>query len=141
MSLGEAELSELLLGVLLVLTIAWLVVRIRQNKETTTAEALPKPNEYGEYHSVAIKYSQNACDAAKAMTGRRFLANAAPQLPLPECNFLECRCIFSHYDDRRSGRDRRSPFAPGTATGMTGTHRIERRECTDRRTDSDQSNS
>lgn len=133
-------MSELLLGVLLVLTIAWLVVRIRQNKDAATAEAQPKSSVYGEYHSVAIKYSENACDAAKAMTGRRFLANAAPQLPLPECEFLECRCIFSHYDDRRSGRDRRSPFAPGTATGMTGKYRVERRECTDRRKDSDQHN-
>jgi len=131
-------MSELLLGVLLVLTVAWLVVRIRHNNEAAKADALPKPNEHGEFHSVAIKYSKNACDAAKAMTGRRFLANAAPRLPLPECDFLECRCLFAHYDDRRTGRDRRSPFAPGAASGMTGKHEAERRERTDRRKDADQ---
>ena len=131
-------MSELLLGALLVLSVVWLVVRIRQNKEAAKSDALPKPNQHGEYHSVAIKYSENACDAAKAMTGRRFLATAAPPLPLPECDFPECRCIFSHYDDRRAGRDRRSPFAPAAATGMTGRHKIERRDGTDRRKDSDQ---
>lgn len=131
-------MSELLLGALLVLTVIWLVVRIRRNKAAAKADVLPKVKKHGEFHSVAIKYSENACDAAKAMTGRRFLANAAPTLPLPECDFLECHCIFSHYDDRRTGRDRRSPFVPAAATGMTGRHRIERRERTDRRKDSDQ---
>lgn len=130
-------MSELLLGALLVLTVVWLVVRIRQNKAAAKTEATPKTDQYGEFHSVAIKYSENACDAAKAMTGRRFLASAAPCLPLPECDFLQCRCIFAHYDDRRTGRDRRSPFVPGNATGMTGRHETERRQRTDRRKDSD----
>ena len=71
--------------------------------------------------------------AAKAMTGRRFLATAAPHLPLADCNFPECQCKFAHYDDRRTGRDRRSPFAAGGSTGATGTYERERREKTDRR--------
>ena len=74
-----------------------------------------------------------ACDAAKAMTGRRFLANAAPRLPLPECDYIDCRCQFAHYKDRRSSRDRRSPFAPAGATDGTGSYEKERREKTDRR--------
>lgn len=134
-------MSELLLGVLLVLTVAWLVVRVRHNKKAAKTEALPKTPNYGQFHSVAIKYSENACDAAKAMTGRRFLANAAPKLPLPECDFLECRCNFAHFDDRREGRDRRSPFAPANASGMTGRHKIERRERNDRRKNSGQRDS
>ncbi len=35
-------MSELLLGALLVLTIAWLVVRIRRNKAAEKAERMPK---------------------------------------------------------------------------------------------------
>lgn len=131
-------MQELMLGALLVLTIAWLVVRIRQNKATAIVESRPTAKDSGTYHAVAIKYSENACDAAKAMTGRRFLSSAAPRLPLPECDFPECRCKFAHYDDRRKGRDRRSPFAPGGPTGLTGSFQQERREKTDRRKDGDQ---
>ena len=130
-------MSELLLGALLVLTIAWLVVRIRRNKAAEKAERMPKADSTGEYHSVAIKYAENACDAAKAMTGRRFLATAAPRLPLPECDYPECSCTFAHYDDRRTGKDRRSPFGSGSASGATGKHGAERRERNDRRKDSD----
>ena len=130
-------MSELLLGALLVLTIAWLVVRVRRNKAAETTESMPKTSNTGKYHSVAIKYAENACDAAKAMTGRRFLATAAPRLPLPECNYPDCSCKFAHYDDRRTGKDRRSPFATGSASGATGKHGVERRERNDRRKDSD----
>ena len=128
---------ELLLGGLLILTVAWLIVRIRQNREAEKAESRPARSNTGEYHAVAIKYSENACDAAKAMTGRRFLSNAAPRLPLPECDFLECRCQFAHYKDRRAGRDRRSPFATSGAGGATGSYARERRERTDRRKQED----
>jgi len=131
-------MSELLLGTLLVLTIAWLVVRIRQNKAAEKAASKPAKADYGAFHAVSIKYAENACDAAKAMTGRRFLSNAAPRLPLPECDYLECRCQFAHYKDRRAGRDRRSPFASAGATGTTGSFERERRERTDRRKNADQ---
>ena len=132
-----AGMSELLLGALLVLTIAWLVVRMRRNKAAEKAESTPKFSHTGKYHSVAIKYAENACDAAKAMTGRRFLATAAPRLPLPECDYSKCTCAFAHYDDRRSGGERRSPFASGSATGATGKQGAERRKRNDRRKDSD----
>jgi hypothetical protein len=131
-------MQELMLGALLVLTVAWLVVRIRQNKAAVIAESKPAAKDSGTFHAVAIKCSDNACDAAKAMTGRRFLSGAAPRLPLPECDFLECSCKFAHYDDRRKDRDRRSPFAPGGPTGATGSFSQERREKIDRRKKGDQ---
>jgi hypothetical protein len=130
-------MTELMLGGLLILMVAWLIVRIRQNKAATKAESRPQLKNEGQYHAVAIQYSENACDAAKAMTGRRFLSNAAPRLPLPECDFLECRCQFAHYDDRRASRDRRSPFAPAGATDGTGSYEKERREKKDRRKQAD----
>lgn len=131
-------MQEWMLGALLILAITWLVVRIRHNKEIMKAESSPAPQDHGTFHAVSIKYSESACDAAKAMTGRRFLSNAAPRLPLPECDFLQCRCKFTHHDDRRTGRDRRSPFAPGGQTGATGSFVRERREKTDRRKDGGQ---
>lgn len=126
-------MHELLLGVLLVLAIAWLIIRLRRDKANMTSRSAAKAKSLNPFHAVAIKYSENACDAAKAMTGRRFLSSAAPRLPLPECDFLECRCQFALYDDRRSGRDRRTPFAPAGSSGATGSFEKERRENTDRR--------
>ncbi len=130
-------MQELMLGALLILTIAWLVVRIRQNKAATVAESKPRTKQKGAYHAVAIKYAENACDAAKAMTGRRFLSNAAPRLPLPECDFPGCSCKFAHFADRRTDRDRRSPFAPAGPTGNTGSFERERRATSDRRKGAD----
>ena len=86
-----------------------------------------------EFHAVSLKATGNACDAAKAMMGRRFLSAAAPKLPLPECDVLECRCRFTHHKDRRSGKDRRSPFGAGSFGGGTGSHERERRENVGRR--------
>ncbi len=127
-------MQELLLGALLILAVAWLVVRIRGGRNTATAGAdSANRKKSTTYHAVSIKYSESACDAAKAMTGRRFLATAAPRLPLPECDSLECRCQFAHHDDRRTGKDRRSPFAAAGFGGGTGTFEKERREKSDRR--------
>jgi len=126
-------MHEIFLGALLVLSIGWLILRIRRNQQETQTAARPRGNRTGAYHAVAIKYSENACEAAKALTGRRFLSNAAPRLPLPDCDHLECRCRFTHFQDRRSGRDRRSPFAPSGTSGTTGSFQTERRERADRR--------
>ncbi|MGB5625758.1 MAG: hypothetical protein WBM61_08510, partial [Woeseiaceae bacterium] len=104
-------MKELLLVVALLLSIAWLVVRIRRGNAEVRAIRNPPAkgrDETSAFHAVSLKYSSNACDAAKAMTGRRFLAGAAPQLPLKGCNALECRCGFAHHSDRRSGSDRRN---------------------------------
>ncbi|MDH5499989.1 MAG: hypothetical protein OEY72_02685 [Gammaproteobacteria bacterium] len=133
-------MQEALLGLLLILTTAWLVVRIRQNKAVDDTRSVRKPKDSGRFHAVAIKYSEHACNAAKALTGRRFLSNAAPRLPLPECDYPDCNCRFAHFNDRRNGHDRRSPFGPGTGTGTTGVHEQERRERNDRRRDSDDYN-
>ena len=123
-----------LLGIVLVLLVAWLIMRQRRYAAEANAPA-PKPDTAKTaYHAVSIKFEANACDAAKAMTGRRFLASAAPRLPLPDCDMLECRCRFAHHDDRRSGSDRRSPFgARGYSPSGTGSFRQERRESAGRR--------
>ncbi len=129
---------ESMLGGLLILTIVWLVLRIRRNKAAQVAESRPAAKSTGAYNAVAIMYSESSCNAAKAMTGRRFLSSAAPRLPLAECNNLECRCKFVSYDDRRTGRDRRSPFTPAGTVGATGSYKKERRETSDRRKNGDE---
>ena len=127
-----------LLGAALLLLVLWLFVR-RRGQAEESAEAEQQPRETGNtaYHAVSIKFEEHACAAAKELTGRRFLSNAAPRLPLPECNALECRCRFNHHNDRRAGKDRRSPFAAGRFTGSTGSDERERRESRDRRKKAD----
>ena len=129
-------MKEALLVLALVAAIAWLVVYIRRGNEEIRAIKSPSTkniDETSQYHAVSLKYSSSACDAAKAMTGRRFLSGAAPRLPLPECDALECRCGFVHHSDRRAGDERRSPFEPTIYAGGTGKLNVERRERRDRR--------
>ena len=132
-------MTKILLFVALVLAIAWLVIRILRGARDETPSEAPRIASSA-YHAVSLQYSETACDAAKAMTGRRFLATAAPRLPLPECDSLECRCRFIHHEDRRSGKDRRSPFTPARPSGGTGTFRVERRQNKDRRRSADPDN-
>jgi len=131
--------DTILLGIALVLSIAWLVIRMRRDKTPVISdETKILAHEKVAYHAVSIALEQNACDAAKSMTGRRFLSDAAPQLPLPDCDALECRCIFTHHQDRRENRDRRSPFAASGFSGsVTESHQKERRARKDRRVDPD----
>lgn len=127
-------MKEALLILALLLSVAWLVMRIRRGKvEVHEAATAKTPDQTSAFHAVSLRYSVSACDAAKAMTGRRFLSSAAPQLPLPECDALECRCGFKHHADRRSGIERRSPYNPGLHTGTSGIIKADRRERKDRR--------
>ena len=132
-------MDTILLGIALVLSIAWLVIRMRRDETPVKSdEAKILAHEKVAYHAVSIALEQSACDAAKSMTGRRFLSDAAPQLPLPDCDALECRCIFTHHQDRRENRDRRSPFAAsGFGGSVTGSHQKERRARKERREDPD----
>ena len=131
-------MTKILLFGALILAIAWLALRIMRDTGRPADKSGPRiADKSSLYHAVSLQYSSNACDAAKAMTGRRFLSSAAPRLPLPECDSLECRCRFAHHSDRRTGKDRRSPFSPARSTDSTGSFKAERRQKKDRREDAD----
>jgi hypothetical protein len=120
-----------------VLLLAWLMLRRRNSsKKVDPRESAPQP-QHTAYHAVSIKFGEQACGAARAMAGRRFLSNAAPRLPLADCDAAQCSCRFVHHEDRRSGKDRRSPFAASGFGGGTGSFQQERRERSDRREDAD----
>ena len=129
-----------LLTLLLILLIAiWTLIRIRKSSGTDQTKTTVKAHKGNAvYHAVSIKLSGYACKAAKDMTGRRFLSTAAPKLPLPDCDVLDCKCCFVHHKDRRAGKDRRSPFAPGGFAGGTGRFDAEQRKGEDRRASDDE---
>ena len=121
----------LILGLLV--AIWWLIRKRREGSAEANTTKLRPRTANTQFHAVSIKYEGRACNAAKNMTGRRFLATAAPKLPLAECDVLECSCRFAHHEDRRSHKDRRSPFGPGGTAGSTGSFNAEQRDGSDRR--------
>lgn len=123
--------------VLLILMLAAVVfiVRLTRGDSTAGSEAKPRPANRSDtkYHAVSIRFDRNACKAAQDLAGRRFLAAEAPDLPLAACDAAACNCRFVHHADRRSGKDRRSPFAASGRAGTTGEFPHEQRAGNDRR--------
>ena len=58
------------------------------------------------FHAVTVRYRKGACEAVRALEAKRFLAKAAPRLPLPNCTAKNCGCRFVHYDDQRDAERR-----------------------------------
>ncbi len=132
-------MKTVLLLLVVGLLIAWFfyrqgLTRPGDRREQGTPPALKNKSKY---HAVSIKPGAYACSAANRMAGQRFLASQAPDLPLPDCDTAECDCHFVHHNDRRSGKDRRSPFTAGGIATATGSYANERRKGGDRRDDSD----
>ena len=77
------------------------------------ASAKPPATKRGEsrptsYRGVEIRCAEEACDAAKAERGKRYLSKDAPNLPLSQCDRRErCDCRYRHHEDRRAKEDRR----------------------------------
>jgi hypothetical protein len=131
-------ITPMTLLVLLLLLLVWLFIRRRQPRQSKAPRtSVRTKNATTEYHAVSIKFSNNACEPAQQLEGRRFLSSAAPRLPLPECDVLECNCRFVHHKDRRIGKDRRSPFGPSGLGGGTGNFVQEQREGRERRSSDD----
>jgi hypothetical protein len=128
-----------LLGLAALVLIAWLYLRRRGAASKAQEVTAASKNKAGDstYHAVSIKFGKDACTAAKGMTGQRFLATDAPRLPLPDCDAAACECRFTHHKDRRSGKDRRSPFGAGSVGGGSGRFDAERRQKSDRRKSDD----
>ena len=83
------------------------------------------------YHSVAIRYGKNACQAAQDELGERHLSAESPLLPLDQCDRPDqCECRYQHYDDRRG--DPRRDSEQGLPE-QTDSERVERRHAKDRR--------
>lgn len=80
------------------------------------------------YHAVSIEPGSKCCKDARKLEGHRFLAAAAPQLPLPSCGAAVCECRYLHYNDRRNAQDRRkqphNPYAHKMAERRTTGRRI-----------------
>jgi hypothetical protein len=102
-------------GIIVVIVMVVLYVFLKRKSKKSNVRSVERQQEDSwlntEFHAVSLKSSAYACEAAKGMQDKRFLSNAAPHLPLPECDALECKCKFLHHIDRRTGGEfRRSPY-------------------------------
>lgn len=80
--------------------------RVKRSQIRTPIESAPRKS----YRATSVVFEDDACDAVKAIGGRRFLKSErnAPILPLPECGSPRCGCKYVHYEDRRDDdHDRR----------------------------------
>lgn len=80
------------------------------------------------YHAVSIEPGSKCCQDARKLEGYRFLAVAAPKLPLGGCGAARCECHYLHHNDRRNAQDRRklphNPYAHKMAERRTIGRRI-----------------
>lgn len=104
---------DLTVGIVAIVILILVIALFRRNPATTD-ERRPPPLRPGNarpdsrFHAVSISFAGSACEAAKAMEGKRFLSSAAPRVPLPDCDVLQCKCRFIHHKDRRDGDERRN---------------------------------
>ena len=131
-------MKTILLLLVVGLLVAWLFYRQGLDRPAARPDRrISAPGKSADYHAVSIKPGAYACSEANEIAGERFLANEAPEIPLPGCTSSNCECHFVHHNDRRTGKDRRSPFTSGGIAAATGKFAEERREGTERRTESD----
>ena len=132
-------MKTVLLLLVLGLLIAWYFYRQGLDKPEDRGDRRisPAARDKSKFHAVSVKPGAYPCSAVSSIAGQRFLASEAPDLPLPGCDAEECDCHFVHHPDRRTGKDRRSPFTSGGVAAATGTYTGERRQGEERRDDSD----
>ena len=131
-------MKTILLLLVVGLLVAWLFYRQGLDRPATRQDRrISLPGSSSDYHAVSIKPGAYACNEANEIAGQRFLAKEAPEIPLPGCTSSNCECHFVHHNDRRTGKDRRSPFTSGGIAAATGKFAEERRQGKERRDDSD----
>ncbi|MDH5423496.1 MAG: hypothetical protein OEY29_00710 [Gammaproteobacteria bacterium] len=91
-------------AVLLLLVVVWFFLfrPKKSNKKKLPAEKAVR----SKYHCVTVHFSDDACDAVKALDGQRILSAEVPVFPLPDCSAQTCNCRFQHHEERREDERR-----------------------------------
>ena len=89
------------------------------------------------YRGAEIISATGACDAARLLTGVRFLSADVPLLPLNTCDQPgSCKCKYRHFDERRRGfrreNDDESTLIPGARPSAERRKHPGRRESDDK---------
>jgi hypothetical protein len=102
-----------------------------EKTDDSTDMSLDSKSLDSKWRSVKIRPGMAPCRPVAEITGRIFLAQAAPSLPLANCTKKNCRCRYIFLEDRRSGTDRRLEL--GRFGDYLPNYEGERRQVTGRR--------
>lgn len=68
-----------------------------------------RAKEKSRYRGVeVIANGKDCCEAVREISGKRFLSEEVPKLPLIGCDATECRCSYELFEDRRTDLRRAS---------------------------------
>ena len=130
--------SFVLVGALVLISRLSEFLARRQAEAAAPSDPEPEPapetdrTETTDWRSVKIAPGAKRCEYASILTGKVFLIDEAPPLPLVNCHQSDCFCRYVYLDDRRSGIDRRiGADDPGHGAA---TERTDRRRRGGRRT-------
>ncbi|QUN06573.1 hypothetical protein KDN34_03710 [Shewanella yunxiaonensis] len=93
------EIGFLLLAVLVLGYLFRHRWQTKKNKESRARTAPPKASPF---KAVSIECTGFPCKAAAQLSGKRFLPQDAPCLPLATCDNPDCKCRYMHHEDRRT---------------------------------------
>ncbi|HTE39953.1 MAG TPA: hypothetical protein VK629_03935 [Steroidobacteraceae bacterium] len=80
------------------------------------------------FQAISIQPGVACCDVARQISGDRFLAKNAPQLPLYDCTMRDtCQCRYAKHVDRRGDSRRFTEFGLRQSLSSTKERRISRR--------------
>lgn len=80
------------------------------------------------WHAVTVVLHDTSCAAATLCRNVRFLAHEAPHLPLPDCpNGGKCRCVYRHFEDRRTNPRRTADMSGALPSETPKTNRRQTR--------------
>ena len=95
----------------------------------TKAASLVKLRRSNRYRGVTIRNGK--CKAARRLSGKFYMLEDVPDLPVEGCKALRCSCVYTGLNNRRY-RARREGADPRTVIRFEDDH-SERREQKDRR--------
>ena len=104
--------------------------QVRKSAKTAQKPAKKALAPRNPWRASSITSGDNACAAAQAIAGKRFLDSekSIPVLPLPDCDAASCQCKYARHEDRRdASEDRRSPSALHSAL-YDQTGKVNRRQ-------------
>jgi hypothetical protein len=99
---------------------------LRRGQAASSRSSRDEKTSLRRFGGVEILVKGDACEAARALAGQRFLAKEAPSLPLPGCGAGQCSCTFAKLADRRTDDRRFEHGGLGAALYNDGDRRAKR---------------
>lgn len=134
-------MASVILAIVIICLLAGLIIygfrpydyggSVKRFKKTAKADNITDRSSDTKWRSVKIRPGMTPCRPVAEITGRIFLAQHAPSLPLANCTKKNCRCRYIFLEDRRSGDDRR--LVLGRFGDFTPSYESERRRIPGRR--------